>query len=76
MVDGSDPAVFDLHHRRWEAFVRHIPVDHDLATPMGKVGGVLTGVRHATFDTLVIADDDVRWNASLLRESVAEARRL
>ncbi len=49
-----------------ERFVRHLPVDADLATPMGKVGGVLTGVRHASHERIVIADDDVRYDAATL----------
>jgi len=66
VVDGSPAEVFDLHHRRWSRWVRHLPVDPDLATPMGKVGGVLTGVRHARHRSLVVADDDVRWTRALL----------
>jgi hypothetical protein len=60
VVDGSDPATFAEHHRRWPT-VRHLPVDPDLVTPMGKVGGVLTGLRHASHRKVVIADDDVRY---------------
>jgi len=69
VVDGSPKDVFDRNHQRWSA-VRHIPVDADLVTPMGKVGGVLTGVRHATTTALVIADDDVRWNRGLLEQAL------
>ncbi len=71
VVDGSDPAVFERHHLRWARWVRHLPVDADLATPMGKVGGVLTGLRHASFDAVVIADDDVRWTPELIADAVA-----
>lgn len=70
VVDGSDQDVFDAHERRWTRWARHLPVDDDLLTPMGKVGGVLTGVRHASFNALVIADDDVRWDASLLARAI------
>src|SRR6476660_4550778 len=70
VVDGSDEAVFDAHEAQWREWVRHVPVDRDLVTPMGKVGGVLTGVRHAAFDTVVIADDDVRWEPALLIEGM------
>jgi hypothetical protein len=65
VVDGSAPAVFDTHHRRWP-FVRHVPVDDDLVTAMGKVGGVLTGLRHAARAKVVVADDDVRHDARTL----------
>ena len=40
---------------------------------MGKVGGVLTGVRHASHEVAVIADDDVRWTPEQLART---ARRL
>ena len=40
----------------------------DLVTQMGKVGGVLTGLRHASHDVVVIADDDVRWTSTQLRK--------
>ena len=68
VVDGSSPDVFAAHAERWGGFVRHIRPDPDLITPMGKVGGVLTGVRHASCERLLIADDDVRYEpASILR---------
>lgn len=64
VVDGSPAAAFDAHASAWGHMVRHIPPAHDLATPMGKVGGVLTGVRVASHDCLIIADDDVRYDDS------------
>ncbi len=67
VVDGSDAAVFDAHAAAWGGFVRHVRPAPDLATPMGKVGGVLTGVRLATNELLVIADDDVRYDETALR---------
>ncbi len=42
--------------------VRHIPVDADLTGRYGKVNGVVTGVRAATHEQVVIADDDVRYD--------------
>lgn len=69
VVDGSDADVFAAHDARWKGLARHLPVDEDLVTPMGKVGGVLTGLRHASCDAVVIADDDVRWDAALLAEA-------
>jgi hypothetical protein len=62
VVDGSAPDVFARHAAQWGGFVRHLPVDAARATPMGKVGGVLTGVDHATHERIVIADDDVRYD--------------
>lgn len=66
VVDGSSPAVFDAHAAAWGHTVQHIAPAHDLATPMGKVGGVLTGVRFATHDSLIIADDDIRYDDDAL----------
>lgn len=66
VVDGSAPAVFREHALAWGRFVRHIQPHADLITDMGKVGGVLTGVRMASFERLVIADDDVRYDESSL----------
>ena len=65
VVDGSPADVFALHAQAWGDVARHIPPE--LATPMGKVGGVLTGVRRASHDRLVIADDDVRYDDATLR---------
>ena len=62
VVDGSATPIFDAHTTAWGQVVRHVAPAGDLATPMGKVGGVLTGVRLATHDMLVIADDDVRYD--------------
>jgi hypothetical protein len=68
VVDGSPPDVFAVHAGWWQPFVRHLPVDPACRTPMGKVGGVLTGVVRAHEDKVVIADDDVRYDdASLAR---------
>jgi hypothetical protein len=68
VVDGSSPEVFAQHHRSWSNVVRHITVEPARRTPMGKVGGVLTGLDHASHPFVVIADDDVRYNESDLFE--------
>jgi hypothetical protein len=71
VVDGSAPEAFTVNHESWCGLgIAHVPVDTDLVTQMGKVGGVLTGVRHASSDVVVIADDDVRWTAEQLQEAV------
>jgi FPC/CPF motif-containing protein YcgG len=62
VVDGSPEAVFAQHEAAWGGFTLHIPPDPDLRTPMGKVGGVLTGARYARHERLILADDDVRWD--------------
>jgi hypothetical protein len=71
VVDGSEAAVFSAHAAAWGTFARHLPVDADLATPNGKVGGVLTGIRHARHERVVLADDDVRYDAASLRSVAA-----
>ncbi len=60
-VDGSLDDVFRAHHELWGKFVRHEKPHADLVTPMGKVGGVLTGIRLASNERIIIADDDVRY---------------
>jgi hypothetical protein len=74
VVDGSGSEVFDAHREAWAGCTRHVAPAADLATPMGKVGGVLTGLRFASHEHVVIADDDVRYDVpTLLR--VADALR-
>ena len=67
VVDGSDPAVFSDFERRCGDAVRHVRVDPDLQRlANGKVAGVLTGLRLATGDRVVIADEDVRYDEAAL----------
>lgn len=66
VVDGSPPAVFAEHASAWGGLVRHMAPAADLVTPMGKVGGVLTGIRFASHERVIIADDDVRYDAPTL----------
>lgn len=68
VVDGSPTSVFAEHAAAWGTLVRHVPPDADLATPMGKVGGVLTGVRLASHERLIVADDDVRYDDTALAQ--------
>jgi hypothetical protein len=67
VVDGSGPATFEHHRCVLPATVRHLRPDPGSGGRNGKVAGVLTGVRNAVNDGVVIADDDVRWSASGLR---------
>jgi hypothetical protein len=65
VVDGSDPAVVEAHRRAFPDGVAVLPPE--VRTPMGKVGGVLTGLRRASCPDVVVADDDVRYDAGSLR---------
>ena len=68
VVDGSARPLFERHSDAWAPLGRHLRPDQGLETPMGKVGGVLTGVREASHEAVVIADDDVRYSErSLIR---------
>ncbi len=71
VVDGSAADIFDLDHAAWASLGRHVPVSPDRASPMGKVGGVLSGVDLARHDHVVIADDDVRYDLAGLRAVMA-----
>jgi hypothetical protein len=68
VVDGSDSEIFSAHAAAWGSVARHVAPAPDLLTPMGKVGGVLTGVRLASHEKIIIADDDVRYDDESLRQ--------
>jgi len=70
VVDGSPQRLFDRHAEAWAPLGRHLRPDPALETPMGKVGGVLTGVREASHEAVVIADDDVRYDERALIRAV------
>ena len=70
VVDGSPPAVFAEHATVWGDVARHVPPDPERITPMGKVGGVLTGVWLASNERIIIGDDDVRYDEDALRRVV------
>jgi hypothetical protein len=62
VVDGSDAATVALHRSQLPSAVRVLEPDE--RTPMGKVGNVMTGLRAARNEYVVIADDDVRYTPS------------
>lgn len=66
VIDGSPPAVFAAHRRKWAAMVRHVPPAGPVL-PNGKVHGVLTGLALSRHERIVIADDDVRHTRESLR---------
>ncbi len=72
-VDGSSGELFAANDRPLGRRIVHVAPDEDTKRfANGKVAGVLTGVRRASHDALVIADDDVRYDAAAL-DAVASA---
>jgi hypothetical protein len=66
VIDGSSDAVLAQHRTVFGTQVRLVRTENH--TLMGKVGNVLTGLRYADHDKLVIADDDVRYTRGQLDE--------
>ncbi len=71
VVDGSPAAVFERHRRAWAAFALHLRPDPGLSCRNGKVSGVITGMRAAGGDQVIIADDDVRYDRQSLARVLA-----
>lgn len=65
IVDGSDDAVFCRHDELWGRTVRHLRPTGPRG-PNGKVTGVVTGVTRSRHERVVVADDDVRYDADTL----------
>jgi hypothetical protein len=66
IVDGSDDDEFARHHDLWESFLAHIAPHSEFDYRNGKVNGVLTGLAEASFPKVIVADDDVRYDAVAL----------
>lgn len=65
VIDGSDEELFRAHAARFPAEVEHRHPD-PMPGANGKVAGVLTGIRAADGEFLVLADDDVRYERAQL----------
>lgn len=65
VADGSPPEVFAAHRAQWGPAIRQVAVTSSCLN--GKVAGVVDGAFAASNESLIIADDDVRYN----RESIA-----
>ena len=71
LVDGSPAHVYALVESQRGSQIWHLPPDADLqSVANGKVRGVLTGLRRASHDAIVIADDDVRHTPQSLQALV------
>jgi hypothetical protein len=67
VADGSPAEALARNAVNWAPPVIHIQVDADLRDLVnGKVAGVLTGLRRASHEHVVIADDDVRYDDAAL----------
>ncbi len=66
VVDGSDPVTFAHDAHAWRRFGRHVAPAPDVEGAYGKVRGVITGVRLASHERVVVADDDVRYRTAEL----------
>lgn len=70
VVDGSPAALFAEHAMALRGVAHHLAPHPDLGFQMGKVNGVLTGVRECSGELIVLADDDVRYDPATLRRAV------
>jgi hypothetical protein len=69
VVDGSPVNVFAAHARRWSRFVTHVR-PASLRCLNGKVRGVLTGFAFASHDKIIIADEEIRYDARSLAQMI------
>lgn len=74
VVDGSPSEVYEHHSGLWSAYVKHIPPDPSLTFMNGKVNGVTTGIRYAETEAILVADDDIRLDASSIERMVDALR--
>jgi hypothetical protein len=76
LVDGSRAEVFNQHAKRCGRDLLHSPVDGDLcASANGKAAGVLTGLPRCSHEAVIIADNDIRYQQTMLVEMAAELAR-
>lgn len=66
IVDGSAETIFERNHALWDPLGTHIPPDPTCRCLNGKAWGVMTGVRAASRELVIVADDDVRYDESAL----------
>lgn len=70
VVDSSPPHQFEIHALAFGPTVRHLRPD-PWPGRNGKVRNVMTGIRVARHEQVVLADDDVRYDANALARAVA-----
>jgi hypothetical protein len=64
VIDGSPSPVFQQHEDAWHSVCRHEQVDRSFDYLNDKVNGIHTGVRLAATEKIVLADDDIRYDAA------------
>ena len=64
VADGSAPEVFNQYAGILGAICRHVPVDRRFGYLNDKVNGIYTGIDLASFDRIILADDDIRYSAT------------
>lgn len=67
VVDGSPADVFELHRRAFPRNVEHVRPLAGMSGKNGKARGVLSGLACAKYDRVIVADDDVRYDADAIR---------
>jgi hypothetical protein len=68
LIDGSPADVFAQHKEALGSLCRHEPVDRRYRYLNDKVNGVHTGVALASFEKIVLADDDIRYTGEQIME--------
>ena len=69
IVDGSSPEIFAQHDHVWRKLCRHVSVDRRYTYLNGKVNGVHTGVDLARCESIILADDDIRYSSEDIRRA-------
>jgi hypothetical protein len=69
VVDGSSPEIFAQHDHAWRQLCRHVPVDRRYTYLNDKVNGVHTGVDLASCESIILADDDIRYLSEDIRRT-------
>ena len=64
VVDGSEDTVFERQDEIWRSVCHHERVDRSFGYLNDKVNGIHTGVRLASMEKIVLADDDIRYTAN------------
>jgi hypothetical protein len=71
VIDGSPAPLYESHSQSLAGVARHLRPHADLDFPMGKVNGVITGVRECSCERVVVADDDIRYDGPALRRTLS-----